>query len=933
MNGLRTTVRRLTAYHPDEIVNDFSLLEGLPAAAPDGDVGTQAAASLPLLRDARLPMAELAELLISQVMLLLSLGLHDGVDVWRVLETLKRIPEKLDVAAYQAQKGPAAAPTKVINKGTVVGTPVVTAATSLSSSTTTTPVTAVVSTTRTASSSSTVATTGPVLRGVLQAPSGGCRPEEGRGRGRGAEEGAEAEAAAAAVRCHRQRLSFATQLVRTVESGYADSPSLVRARIFLRLALNYGCLLAALELIARYSRQEIRFFYKSPELNALFHYKRHDRPQQQPSAADRGGDEDACAGSHGDLWEQFQAVMAPAGGVPLRDIEAGATKGFSLLRFRLSLFVKGLDDDLEDHAHPPSLAAYLLSWDQQMRRDAGEDGPKQTSGGLGGGLVVKGVVLPSSSVEGTTKRVVGTVAQSPSPPPPPAAAAAAPALPKASPHPPHGNPPPSSSFLSLGPSPSLPFTSDGFAPVLGSGGELPDGAAVGISSKERPTWKGSASETLASSSSSSAFPPAPRGPVAKCFYRHLEEYLSGLTHDPPPAVRYVCRHILAGAWRSCQQTAVPRKVVTVQVLPLGTASSSLSSTERAGHRSAPPSAASASPIEHPKKKRRKKKKQGDGEEGDDGAAEGKTRSVSPSQPRDHGRPHSRRTSKQRSSRPSSEGVAVSFDEAKGQWISAVVEKLQADMGGGGSSTTLSTSGSPRPTSPSPPLTQTAGEQTGESTRLRGSGDGGAPSHPSRTPPLLARLGQRPAGARPSPQEESTAPQPPQEPNGAASAFASPFPSAVSFRSLRGRQEVLGEVKAPPLVRTLKALRRASGLSQPPPSVRPAEPEHGGTGEDGSRDHAEPTPKQAGVDAVVTAAPPSSESNGGAAAAERAGDDGSPADTAPESPSLAVEDVGNDTTGQPASSSKLIEALLEELATLLEAYEEDFARSMSREGPA
>ncbi|KPI89199.1 hypothetical protein ABL78_1692 [Leptomonas seymouri] len=139
---------------------------------------------------------------------------------------------------------------------------------------------------------------------------------------------------------HPQRFRFASQLVYVVRSTFPAAPRPLKARMLLRLALNQGCLLASLELLRLWCRNELEGFYE---------------PMRGPphaetrtlSAASKGG---PCVAlltqpeTDSDVWNSFVAAIAPVSGPPVTEIAAGAPR-VTPQPFNLQLLVAGLDDD------------------------------------------------------------------------------------------------------------------------------------------------------------------------------------------------------------------------------------------------------------------------------------------------------------------------------------------------------------------------------------------------------------------------------------------------------------------------------------------------------------------------------------------------------------------------------------------------------------
>ncbi|CAG9574632.1 conserved hypothetical protein [Leishmania major strain Friedlin] len=145
-----------------------------------------------------------------------------------------------------------------------------------------------------------------------------------------------------------QRFRFASQLVYLVRSAFPATAPAVRARIFLRLTLNQGCLVAALELLREWCRSELLVFY---------------------AASDRGR-RNGAAGSassvallvqsdtDSDMWNSFVAAIAPVAGPPVAEIAAGAPK-VAAQPFHLQLLVPGLDDNsAASHAYYTQVENY-----------------------------------------------------------------------------------------------------------------------------------------------------------------------------------------------------------------------------------------------------------------------------------------------------------------------------------------------------------------------------------------------------------------------------------------------------------------------------------------------------------------------------------------------------------------------------------------------
>ncbi|TPP44962.1 hypothetical protein CGC20_12200 [Leishmania donovani] len=116
-----------------------------------------------------------------------------------------------------------------------------------------------------------------------------------------------------------QRFRFASQLVYLVRSAFPATAPALRARILLRLTLNQGCLLAALELLREWCWPEL--------LGSTL----------LVTEAVATSDTDS------DMWNSFVAAIAPVAGPPVAEIAAGAPK-VAAQPFHLQLLVPGLDD-------------------------------------------------------------------------------------------------------------------------------------------------------------------------------------------------------------------------------------------------------------------------------------------------------------------------------------------------------------------------------------------------------------------------------------------------------------------------------------------------------------------------------------------------------------------------------------------------------------
>ncbi|CCW65998.1 unnamed protein product [Phytomonas sp. Hart1] len=275
MNALQSSVCALLSIHPRVITNKFSvsarvLQDGRGHSIVDVQgrgVPEAGAASLENSNDA---MADAAEQLITELLCVLSVGLRGDVDVWDVLATLQHVPTRL-----------AESKDNTFNKRTSFSQSVEGGA-------------------------------------VSSSPSSGLTGGQREGPGGSREDDAVKDAKQRLCR----RLNFTVQLVRIVETTFSGQPRLVHARALLRLALNYGCLLASLELLVRWNHDELWPFFSKPEMNVLFN-----------------------CGDRGQRWNTFVGIVAPVGGVPLRDLEGGAARGFSLVHFNLALLVPDLDYD------------------------------------------------------------------------------------------------------------------------------------------------------------------------------------------------------------------------------------------------------------------------------------------------------------------------------------------------------------------------------------------------------------------------------------------------------------------------------------------------------------------------------------------------------------------------------------------------------------
>ncbi|KEG15054.1 hypothetical protein DQ04_00201070 [Trypanosoma grayi] len=209
MQELHSAVRQVLLFHPSTVMN-YGIAALTVSSSPN---------------EKKTVMAEAAEFLVSQLIFVLSRGLHEGVDLWSVLETLERVPNKI------AQ-----------------------------------------------------------------------------------------EDASSSAKQALHRLKFSGQLIYVVKSTFVRSTAELRTRALLRLALNQGVLLAALELIARWNAAELVVFYTDPASSVL-----------------------CCVDD--DLWDMFLRACAPIGGVTLADIEAGVPKGASVVKFDMKLALPGVDAD------------------------------------------------------------------------------------------------------------------------------------------------------------------------------------------------------------------------------------------------------------------------------------------------------------------------------------------------------------------------------------------------------------------------------------------------------------------------------------------------------------------------------------------------------------------------------------------------------------
>ncbi|KAI5688211.1 hypothetical protein MNV84_04253 [Leishmania braziliensis] len=130
-----------------------------------------------------------------------------------------------------------------------------------------------------------------------------------------------------------QRFRFASQLVYVVRSTFPAASHALRTRILLRLTLNQGCLLAALELLREWCRQELLAFYAASDRgcsNSVVGSVPSEALLVQPD-------------SGSDVWNSFVAAIAPVAGPPVAEIAAGAPK-LAAQPFHLQLLVSGLDD-------------------------------------------------------------------------------------------------------------------------------------------------------------------------------------------------------------------------------------------------------------------------------------------------------------------------------------------------------------------------------------------------------------------------------------------------------------------------------------------------------------------------------------------------------------------------------------------------------------
>ncbi|KAG5478297.1 hypothetical protein CUR178_05012 [Leishmania enriettii] len=131
-----------------------------------------------------------------------------------------------------------------------------------------------------------------------------------------------------------QRFRFASQLVYVVRSTFHAASHTLRARILLRLMLNQGCLLAALELLRQWCWPELLVFYAA------------GRGDRSSAAADSTPPTGLLVqpDTDSDLWNSFVAAVAPVAGPPVAEISAGAPR-VATHPFHLQLFVSGLDDN------------------------------------------------------------------------------------------------------------------------------------------------------------------------------------------------------------------------------------------------------------------------------------------------------------------------------------------------------------------------------------------------------------------------------------------------------------------------------------------------------------------------------------------------------------------------------------------------------------
>ncbi|CBZ27490.1 conserved hypothetical protein [Leishmania mexicana MHOM/GT/2001/U1103] len=130
-----------------------------------------------------------------------------------------------------------------------------------------------------------------------------------------------------------QRFRFASQLVYLVRSAFPATAPAVWVRILLRLTLNQGCLLAALELLREWCWSELLMFYAASDGD-----RRNGAAGSAPSVALL-----VQSNSDSNVWSSFVAAIAPVAGPPVAEIAAGAPK-VAAQPFHLQLLVPGLDD-------------------------------------------------------------------------------------------------------------------------------------------------------------------------------------------------------------------------------------------------------------------------------------------------------------------------------------------------------------------------------------------------------------------------------------------------------------------------------------------------------------------------------------------------------------------------------------------------------------
>ncbi|GET89007.1 hypothetical protein, conserved [Leishmania tarentolae] len=167
-----------------------------------------------------------------------------------------------------------------------------------------------------------------------------------------------------------QRFCFASQLVYVVRTAFPTTAPVVRARILLRLTLNQGCLLAALELLRKWCWSELLVFYGTRDRGC----SNDATSSTSPMALLLQSDTDS------DLWNCFIAAIAPVAGPPVAEIMTGAPR-VAAHPFQLQLLIPGLDNSstashayytqVENYAHgrqpvrPSALECYRAALRQQ----------------------------------------------------------------------------------------------------------------------------------------------------------------------------------------------------------------------------------------------------------------------------------------------------------------------------------------------------------------------------------------------------------------------------------------------------------------------------------------------------------------------------------------------------------------------------------------